>query len=193
MEEIGLLDMAVIIAAYGVVGGSVLIWVKGSKIRGSSGRVVDSINQHIVMLLWMLLLVFFVYVGGGFLAHQDASWHQLAHSDDEVMPAQMIIYLFLYPGYMVIGGIAWLYAKIHFGDSLFSRKLKGALILATFIPFLFLPAQNPAAMGFSVDLIDTFFRAGYGLMMFIWLLAVGYIVAQQGLAILSLLKEAGAE
>lgn len=191
MQAIEQSEIVIIIAAYFVVGGSVFIYLLRSKraVREESQLASYKIKQHIVMLLWILLLIFFVYVGGGFLAHQDASWHQLALPSDDIMPARLITYIVLYPAYMVVGGAAWLQAKARFEVGLFNRELKAALILATFIPFIFLPAQDIDAMGFSVDLANTFSRAGYGLMMFVWLAAVGYIITQQGLAILKLLRE----
>ncbi len=189
VEAIGLFEIGIIIAAYLVVGSAVFSWALRSRKKAAApSRTVDEIKHHIVMLVWMLVLIFFVYVGGGFLAHQDASWYQLAHSRDEIMPARLITYLILYPAYTIVGGAAWLHARINFGDRQFSCKLKSALILATFIPFLFLPADNPDAMGFSVDFINSLLRAGYGLAMFLWLAAVAYIVGRQGLAILVLLK-----
>jgi methane/ammonia monooxygenase subunit C len=190
VQAIGQPEIVIIIAAYFVVGTSIFTSLLRSKRAVRESQLATyKIKQHMVMLLWMLLLTFFVYVGGGFLAHQDASWHQLSLPSDEIMPARLITYLALYPAYMIVGGAAWLQAKVRFEAGLFNRELKVALILATFIPFLFLPAQDPDAMGFSVDLPNTFSRAGYGLMMLVWLAAVGYIITQQGLAVLKLLRE----
>jgi hypothetical protein len=61
-----------------------------------------------VLILAQLMLSLFA---AGFLVHQDAAWYQILRGQNEIMPATAVIVMACYPGYLLFGGGAYLYAK----------------------------------------------------------------------------------
>lgn len=148
----------------------------------------EQIQRHIKFIVWISLLIIFVFVSGGFLAHQDTAWHQIARSGNELMLARVAIYVIFYPAYLIIGGGAWLYANTRLSAKAFDGKLKFALACATLAPFMFLPSQDPDVMTLSSDMHNVLFRGAYWAMMFVWITSTGYIVVRQGLGIIEQMK-----
>ncbi len=184
-------EIILIIIAYLVLSGVVIFKIFSSaKHLAVQPAAIDKVKQHTTLVIWIAVLTIFVFVSGGFLAHQDTAWHQISRSGDELMLARVAIYAIFYPAYLIIGGGAWLYAKTRFSANEFNGKLKIALACATLAPFMFLPSQDPDVMTLSSDWGNILFRGGYWAMMFIWIVSTGYIIARQGLSVIEHMKRA---
>jgi len=185
-------EIILIVVAYLVLASIVFFKIISSaKQLTVQPTATEQIQRHIKFIVWISVLIVFVFVSGGFLAHQDTAWQQIARSGNELMLARVAIYAIFYPAYLIIGGGAWLYASSRLGAKVFDGKFKFALVCATLAPFMFLPSQDPDVMTLSSELHNVLFRSSYWAMMFIWITSTGYIVARQGLAIIEQMKRAG--
>lgn len=147
------------------------------------------IKRCMNLLLGLFIFALFVSVSGGFLAHQDTAWHQVAiRSGDEKIPGRLIIYSTFYPAYLIMGGaIAW-YAKTRLNQHEFDGRFKIALICTTLAPFMFLPSQDPEVMVLSADWFNIVFRASYWSMMLLWVISLFYMIARLAVMVISQTK-----
>ncbi|PCH83707.1 MAG: hypothetical protein COB26_08815 [Piscirickettsiaceae bacterium] len=148
----------------------VTVWVVLISYRGK-GVVVDGnrhVKRHFILVLLVVAQVFIGFFAGGFLVHQDASWYQVIHGANEVMPAQAIILLICYPLYLFFGGSAFIYAKTRL--PVFLQDKQVAFMVLTFAPLAFLPYYDSGLLDVKIDIIELVYRAVY------WLLSVAWVV-----------------
>lgn len=130
-------------------------------------------KRHLILNLWYLGQILVVFLAAGFLVHQDASWYQLAHESNEIIPAQVLILIVCYPGYIFFGGGAYLYAKTRLPE--FLKDKEAAFVILTFAPFVYLPYYD-VRTNLSVMDEPTYIIA-YWLISISWLLmGVAYLV-----------------
>ena len=157
--------------------------------------VVDSplyeVKNCMILMLWLFMFSVFVLISGGFLSHQDTAWHQMAQMSEQTIPARLIIYLFFYPSYLIIGAGAWLFAKKRLHGALLDHKLKLAIIGMTAAPFMFLPSQDPELLIWSTEWWSLFYRTSYWLMMVLWISSLLYTIYRLSLRISDLTKRLG--
>jgi len=158
---------------------AILLWSwiirSGESFRNKEINHSELVIKYFFQLIWVGVLVLVVLMAGGFLAQQDTAWHQLTPSNEETMLPRTLIYTFLYPGYVITGGAAWLHARSHFPEKLTSR-MNLAFFFATFAPFVFLPAQDPDLLNLSTDFYNILFRSLHWLLTIVWITAIAHIL-----------------
>ncbi|ORU89986.1 MAG: hypothetical protein A6F71_03195 [Cycloclasticus sp. symbiont of Poecilosclerida sp. M] len=169
-------NIVYIAAFYGVLC-LLIYWKLKQPLDLDTSRCIDvssvKIKRYMVLLMALFVFAIFASVSGGFLAHQDTAWHQIApRADDERIPTRLIIYNIFYPAYLVIGGSIAFYAKTRLTNGEFDGRFKIALVCNSLAPFMFLPSQDPEMMTFSTDLLNIVFRAAYWLMMLMWIVSL---------------------
>lgn len=140
-------------------------------------------KRHLILTSWFLGQVLVVFLAAGFLVHQDASWFQMTHSSNEIMPAQIAILLVCYPGYLLFGGSAYLYAKTRLPE--FLKDKKAAFIILTFAPFVYLPYYdaNLSSIGGPAIQGEALYIVTY------WLISISWLVVGVAYLVLQSLKE----
>ncbi|MBQ0724370.1 MAG: hypothetical protein KBT50_03345 [Cycloclasticus sp.] len=154
-------------------------------VDGSAKR---QIKQSMFMMLGLLVFTVFVLVSGGFLAHQDTAWHQMAQSSENIIPASIVIYVIFYPAFFVIGVSLWLYSRSRLVKEVFDRRFQWALIANGIAPFMFLPSQDPSLVNLSMEFSNIAFRLAYWLVMFTWLSSLSYLLFRLGLNVVNLIR-----
>lgn len=139
------------------------------------------VKRHLILIGFIIGQVFVGFVAGGFLVHQDASWYQVVHGADEVMPAQAIILLICYPMYLFFGGSAFVYAKTRLQRYLINKEV--AFMVLTFAPLAYLPYHDSSLMGVSRDMMELAYLAAY------WVLSISWVIWGVGFLILRSLQE----
>jgi hypothetical protein len=184
------------IAVFYTVLSLLIYWKLSQPIEAQKGEKSSAvqIKRCVTLLLGLFVFALFVSVSGGFLAHQDTAWHQVAlRADNDRIPGRLIIYSVFYPAYLIMGGtIAW-YAKARFSRRDFDGAFKIALACTTMAPFMFLPSQDPELMILSSDWFNIVFRSVYWLMMFVWISSLFYMIARLVLIVVSQTKIVGME
>ncbi|GEM_PF-3502838 len=141
------------------------------------------IKRHLILTSWFLGQVVVVFLAAGFLVHQDASWYQMAHGANEIMPAQSAILLICYPGYLLFGGGGYFYARTRLPG--FIKEKKTAFLVLTFAPFVYLPYYdtNLSSLGGPVIEGEALYIVTY------WLLSISWLVMGVGYLVLMSIKE----
>ncbi|PCI19682.1 MAG: hypothetical protein COB62_05325 [Piscirickettsiaceae bacterium] len=125
------------------------------------------VRQHLILMMFVIGQVFMGFFAGGFLVHQDASWYQVIHGANEVMPSQAVILLICYPLYLFFGGGAYIYTRTRMPK--FVRHKEVAFMVLTFAPLAFLPYYDSSLMDVKRDIAQLTYMATY------WLLSVGWV------------------
>jgi len=139
------------------------------------------VRRHLILVMFYLGQVFVGSLAGGFLVHQDASWYEVLHNSNEVMPAQAIILLICYPMYLFWGGSAFLYAKTRLPH--FVKNKETSFMVLTFAPLAFLPYYDSNMMAGGVDAMELVYLAAY------WILSISWIIWGVGFLILKSVQE----
>lgn len=161
----------------------VTVWVVLFSYRGK-GVVVDGnlhVKRHFILVLFIIGQVFMGFFAGGFLVHQDASWYQVIHEANEVMPSQAVILLICYPLYLFFGGSAFIYARTRLPKFLKDKQV--AFMVLTFAPLAFLPYYDSGLLDVKKELTELAYMGVY------WLLSVAWVV----LGVLFLILKAAQE
>ena len=133
------------------------------------------VRRHLILMAFIIAQVFVGFVAGGFLVHQDASWYQVVHAANEVMPAQAIILLICYPMYLFFGGSAFVYAKTRLPSYLANKEI--AFMVLIFAPLAFLPYHDSSMMGASQDIMELAYLIAYWVLSTSWaVLGVGFLI-----------------
>jgi len=177
MFPAGTLYISGILFCYIITAVFLWSWVirSGESFRNKEINHSELIIKYFFQLIWVGILVLVVLMAGGFLAHQDTAWHQLTLSNEKTMLPRTLIYTFLYPGYVITGGAAWLHARSHFPEKV-TTKMKIAFFFATFAPFAFLPAQDPDLLNLSTDFYNILFRSAHWILNIVWIIAIAHII-----------------
>ncbi|PHS72615.1 MAG: hypothetical protein COB22_04585 [Cycloclasticus sp.] len=126
------------------------------------------VTRFLILVMFVIGQVFMGFFAGGFLVHQDASWYQVIHEANEVMPSQAVILLVCYPLYLFFGGSAFIYAKTRLPKFLKGKEF--SFMVLTFAPLAFLPYYDSSFMQAKKDLFEIAYLSVY------WLLSVGWVV-----------------
>jgi methane/ammonia monooxygenase subunit C len=146
------------------------------------------VRRFLILIMFVIGQVFMGFFAGGFLVHQDASWYQVIHGANEVMPSQAIILLVCYPLYLFFGGSAFIYAKTRLPT--FARGKEVAFMVLTFAPFAFLPYYDSSLMKVNRDVAELMYMLAYWLLSISWVgLGVLYIILQSSKEILKGLSD----
>ena len=146
------------------------------------------IRRHLIMVVFIIGQVFVGFIAGGFLVHKDASWYQLVHDADEIMPAQAIILLICYPMYLFFGGSAYIYAKTRLPS--FVENKETAFMVLTFTPLAFLPYYDASFLEVGKNVMELVYLSVYWLLSMSWVLfGVGFLIVKSAKEILKGLKD----
>lgn len=183
-------DNAIYIAIFYITLGllSYLALRKPTLVKVAESSANLQIKQSMFIMLVLLIFTLFVLISGGFLAHQDTAWHQMAQSEENIIPASIVIYVIFYPAFFVIGLSLWMYSRSRLVIGVFDRRFQWALIANCIAPFMFLPSQDPSLVNLSMEFSNIAFRLAYWLVMFIWLSSLSYLLFRLGLNVVSLIR-----
>jgi hypothetical protein len=146
------------------------------------------VRRHLILVMFYIGQVFVGFFAGGFLVHQDASWYEVVHDGNQVMPAQAVILLICYPMYSFFGGSAFLYAKTHLPKFLKNKEL--AFMVLTFAPFAFLPYHDASMMEVRQDIMELAYLVAYWTLSTAWVVfGIGYLIIKSAQELLKGLKD----
>lgn len=146
------------------------------------------VRRHLILIAFIIAQVFVGFVAGGFLVHQDASWYQVVHGANEVMPAQAIILLICYTVYLFFGGSAFVYAKTRLQRYLVNKEY--AFLVLIFAPLAFLPYHDSSMMDAGRDMMELAYLIAYWVLSTGWaIFGVGYLILKSSQEILKGLKD----
>ena len=168
--------MTALLFCYFIAASTLWTWsiLSGKAFQKNKTLHSATIKKYFSQIILLTIHVLTVLISAGFLAHQDTAWHQITNSTDGPMIARSIIYIVLYPAFIILGVAGWLHAKSHF-PTMICKKMNIAFFVATFVPYVFLPAQDPEVVNLSADIKNIAIRGGYWVLMLTWFFAVSYI------------------
>ncbi|HIG79182.1 MAG TPA: hypothetical protein EYQ47_04160, partial [Cycloclasticus sp.] len=146
----------------------VTVWIVLISYKSGERRVEgdDYVVRHLILIMFIIGQVFMGFFAGGFLVHQDASWYQVIHENNEIMPSQAIILLICYPLYLFFGGSAFIYAKTRLPAFLHDKHV--AFMVLTFAPLAFLPYYDSSLLDIDKSLADFIYMGVYWLLSMVW-------------------------
>jgi hypothetical protein len=146
----------------------VTVWIVLISYKSAERRVEgdDYVVRHLILIMFIIGQVFMGFFAGGFLVHQDASWYQVIHENNEIMPSQAIILLICYPLYLFFGGSAFIYAKTRLPAFLHDKHV--AFMVLSFAPLAFLPYYDSSLLDIDKSLADFIYMGVYWLLSMVW-------------------------
>jgi hypothetical protein len=154
-----------------------LLWRRIARGRDAAASDGARAGSAFVLLLWIFLHLLVVMAGGGFLAHMDRPWNQLG--TEMISPAHLMTFISVMPSYLVVGGSAYLYARVHIPE--FANANRRLMLVVFGGPFMFVPAFDPQFLLHTLDPGGIASLTAYWIVTIGWAAGVGWLLTRVGL------------